>query len=79
MTPVFTDEQVVQLILNGQQGIQAQLALLVEKVDKVMCDGCAHRPDDNRRIEALEAWRDRGIIGVIGLAIGLLVALLKKG
>lgn len=74
----FTSEQVMQMILDGQQGIQCQLALLVEKVDAVTYHGCAHRPDDIRRIEELEGWRTKGIIGVITLAIGILVALFRR-
>jgi hypothetical protein len=74
----FTPEQVMQMILDGQQGIQRQLALLVEKVDAVTNKGCAHRPDDLRRLEELESWRTRGIIGIIGLFIMGIAALLRR-
>jgi hypothetical protein len=70
----FSNEQMMHLILEGQQGIQKQLALLVEKVDNVTLKGCAHRQDDLRRIEELEGWRTKGIIGIIGLAISTAIA-----
>jgi hypothetical protein len=66
------------MLLDGQRGVQAQLALLIEKVDTVTNKGCAHRPDDLRRIEELEGWRTKGIIGILSLAVGTLVALIRK-
>lgn len=65
MSNGLTNDQIMQLLLNGQQGLQDQIALLVEKVDKVANKGCAHREDDIRRIKELEDWRTRGIVGII--------------
>jgi hypothetical protein len=70
----FSDKEMIQMILTGQQGLQAQLALLVEKVDNVTYKGCAHRSDDIRRIEELEGWRTKGIIGIIGLFLAMIVS-----
>jgi len=60
--------------------IEGHLYRLEEKIDSASRDiahvnsqGCAHRADDLRRIDELESWRTRGIVGVIGLAIGLVV------
>jgi len=44
--------------------------------------GCAQRPNDIRRIEELEGWRTKGIIGVIStfvLSIGALIGMLLSG
>ena len=70
----FSDKEMIQMILQGQQGLQAQIALLVEKVDKVAIKGCARRDDDIRRIEELEGWRTKGIIGIISLFLAMIVS-----
>ena len=72
MSNGLTTAQAVQLILDGQQGLQKQISLLVEKVDGVVNKGCAHREDDIRRIKELEDWRTRGIVGIIILAASVL-------
>jgi len=44
--------------------------------------GCAQRPNDVRRIEELEGWRTKGIIGVIAtfaMSIGALIGMLLSG
>jgi hypothetical protein len=78
MSNGYSDKEMIELVLKGQEGIQKQLALLVDKVDAVMYRGCAHREDDLRRITELEGWRTRGIVGVIGLFIMGIVALLRR-
>jgi len=40
--------------------------------------GCSHRADDVKRVDRLETWRDWLIVGIIGLAVGLVVELLVK-
>ena len=77
----FSDKEMIQMILDGQGKIQEQIDGLVQKVDQVISQGCAHRPDDMRRVQELEAWRTRGIIGVIitlitsiGALIGMIVS-----
>ena len=75
----FSNEQMIEMILAGQGKIQEQLVALAEKVDCVRNKGCAHRTDDLRRIEELESWRTRGIVGIIGLFIGILFALFRRG
>jgi hypothetical protein len=74
----FSDKEMIQMVLAGQQGLQSQIALLVEKVEAVQNRGCSHRADDLRRIEELEGWRTKGIIGILSLAVGTLVALIRK-
>jgi hypothetical protein len=75
----FSNEQMIQMVLEGQGKIQEQLVAITEKVDCVMYKGCAHRSDDIRRIEELEGWRTKGIIGIISLFVGLIVAFFKRG
>lgn len=43
------------------------------EIQSVNVNGCAHRKDDVQRIENLESWKTRGIIGVITLFVGLVV------
>lgn len=74
----FSYDQMIQLVLDGQREIQIELKTLTEKVDRVISSGCAHRPDDLRRIDELESWRTRGIIGTISLAIGLIASFFAK-
>ena len=76
MTNGFSNERMIELILEGQGKIQEDIRSLSSKVDSVMNNGCAHRPDDVRRIKDLESWRTRGIIGVIVTLITSLGALL---
>ena len=70
----FTDKEMIERILEGQQGLQNQISLLSEKVDKIMFKGCAHRDGDLLRIANLEKWRDRSIASIISLAITTLLA-----
>jgi hypothetical protein len=70
MTNGWTDKEMIEKVLQGQQGLQAQIALLVDKVDAVATRGCAHRADDLRRIKELEDWRTKGIVGIIILFVG---------
>lgn len=74
----FSDKEMIDKLYAGQEGIQRQLAALMEKVDNIMMTGCAHRPDDLRRITELEGWRTKGIVGIITLAIGTVAALIRK-
>lgn len=78
MSNGYTEKEMIDKLFVGQEGIQRQLAALLEKVDKIMVSGCAHRPDDLRRIEELEGWRTKGIIGLIGLFFMSVVALIRK-
>lgn len=66
--------------------IEAHLLRLEEKVDKkldavhsriteIKVDGCSKRPEDLRRVEGLESWRDKGIIGIVGAFVTALFAL----
>jgi hypothetical protein len=71
----FSDKEMIEMLLKGQQGIQEQLALLGEKVDSVMYRGCAHREGDLLRIANLEGWKNRGIGGVILSLLSALGAL----
>jgi len=73
MSNGFSDKEMITMILEGQGKIQEQINGLVNKVDRVIQHGCAHREGDLDRIKELESWRTRGIVGVIGLAIGLVV------
>jgi hypothetical protein len=77
MSNGFSNEEMIKMILDGQGKIQLQIDGLVAKVDKIMVKGCAHREDDLRRIEELEGWRTKGIIGVITLAIGTIATFLS--
>ena len=78
MSNGFSNEEMIDKLFAGQEGIQRQLAALMEKVDKIMVSGCAHRSDDIRRIQELEGWRTKGIVGTIGLFIMGIAALLRK-
>jgi len=71
----FSDKEMIQMVLAGQQGLQSQIALLVEKVEAVQNRGCAHRGDDLRRIQELEGWRTKGIVGFISSLLAALGAL----
>ena len=51
--------------------IEGHILRVEKKVDDVMNQGCAHRPDDLRRIDNLEQWRDRGIVGTLTLAAAI--------
>jgi hypothetical protein len=70
----FSNEDMIKLILEGQGKIQTQIDGLITKVDLVISHGCAHRPDDLRRIKELEDWRTKGIIGVISLFLAMVVS-----
>ncbi|MCK9361706.1 hypothetical protein M0Q28_05815 [Patescibacteria group bacterium] len=74
----YTDKEMIDKLYAGQEGIQRQLAALMEKVDRIMVAGCAHRTDDLRRIEELEGWRTKGIVGTIGLFIMAIAALFRR-
>ena len=69
----FSTEQMIKFILDGQNEIREDIKVLTRKVDCVMNNGCAHRPDDLRRIDDLETWRTRGIIGIVVLSVGMVV------
>lgn len=51
--------------------IEIRLERLEVKLDAVVHNGCAHRPDDLDRIKRLEdrTWADRGIAGAVGAAV----------
>jgi hypothetical protein len=72
----FSNEEMIKMILDGQGKIQTQIDGLIVKVDRVISKGCAHRDDDLRRIQELEGWRTKGIVGVIGLAIATIMTYL---
>jgi len=65
MSNGYSDRDMIDLVLKGQQGIQEQLALLGEKIDAVRYKGCAHRESDLLRISNLEGWKNKGIGGII--------------
>lgn len=44
-------------------------------VNNIKALGCAQRPNDLKRIDDLEGWRTKGIIGVISAMFTALVAL----
>jgi len=69
----FTAEQMVELILEGQRELKEEIKALGIKVDSVALFGCAHREDDLQRIKNLEQWKNKGIIGIIALAIGFII------
>ncbi len=74
----FSDKEMIQMILDGQGKIQTQIDGLVHKVDAIAQKGCNHREDDLRRIQELEGWRTRGIIGTIMLTFGVIGALFRR-
>ena len=76
MSNGFSDKEMIHLVLKGQQGLQAQVALLGEKIDEVKYKGCAHRDGDLLRVEALEGWRNKGIVGIISSLFAAVSALL---
>ena len=69
---------------NFWQQLDARFAKLSDKIDDcnrsiagLTAYGCAQRPNDVKRIEELEGWRTKGIIGIIGLAIGTIIAFIR--
>ena len=80
----FTVEQMLSRIETHLYRLEEKMDLASKDIAHVNSQGCAHRQDDLmraaahrtddlRRIDELESWRTRGIVGVIGLAIGLVV------
>lgn len=61
------------LIEQYLKDIKGAISKLDDKVDKINTHGCAHRKSDLQRIERLEGWRDKGIIGIIAVMVGLLL------
>jgi len=54
--------------------IEKDVLRVEEKVDIINRNGCHHRKNDLGRVEKLEAWKDRGIIGFISLLITLVLS-----
>lgn len=73
MSNGFSIEQMMDLIMNRLDGLDEKQDKLLAEITAINAHGCAHRPDDLRRLDDLEAWRNRGIVGIIVLAVGLAV------
>ncbi len=66
--------------------IEERLLRIEDKIDSACTDiasinakGCAHRPDDLRRLSELESWKNKGIVGVITtliISLGALIGML---
>ena len=69
----FSVEQMLERIEGHLYRLEEKIDVANKEIAHVNSQGCAHRPDDLRRIDELESWRTRGIVGVIVLAIGLVV------
>ena len=69
----YSVEQMLDRILEDIGKVHDKIDKIKAEVSGINANGCAHRADDLRRIDELESWRTRGIVGVIGLAIGLVV------
>jgi len=69
----FSVEQMLERIEGHLYRLEEKIDSASKDISIVNSQGCAHRADDLRRLAELEAWRTRGIVGVIGLAIGLVV------
>lgn len=52
--------------------IEAHILRIEAKVDKTHAEGCAQRPNDEKRLDKLEQWRDRGIGGIIFFAFNII-------
>ena len=75
----YSMEQMIELILENQREFRVSVREMDEKLDNITAHGCAHRADDLRRVESLEDWKNRGILGVITtliISIGSLLAML---
>jgi hypothetical protein len=72
MSNGFTVEQAIM-------EIKSDIKDLNEKMDGIVKNGCAHRPDDLDRIKTLEnrTWADRGIAGAVGAAVAAIGAWIK--
>jgi len=74
----FTTEQMLEMVLARVDKIDEKQDYLLSQISSLDANGCAHRGDDLKRIQDLEGWRTKGIVGVITLSVGLLIDLVRK-
>ena len=78
MSNGFTNEDMLKMVLERVDKIVEKQDSLLTQISSLNANGCAHRGDDLKRIQDLEGWRTKGIVGVITLAVGLLIDLVRK-
>ena len=57
--------------------IEGHILRIEEKIDEIHREGCHQARGYMERIENLEKWRDRGIVGAFGLAASIAAKWLK--
>ena len=78
MSNGFTNEDMLKMVLERVDRIVEKQDSLLTQISSLNANGCAHRGDDLKRIQDLEGWRTKGIVGVITLSVGLLIDLVRK-
>lgn len=73
----FSNEDMLRLILERIGGLDEKVDRLNTEFSELNANGCARRSDDVKRLEALEAFREKSITATIGALVtsgGALVA-----
>jgi hypothetical protein len=65
-------------VLSKLDSLEKKQDDMLKQVSNINIHGCAQRADDLARIKKLESWKDRGIIGFIGLLLSAMYALASK-
>ena len=61
------------------KGVYDKIDVTNDSINEIKAYGCAKRPDDLKRVENLEGWRDRGIVGIIAtllMSLGALIGMI---
>ena len=65
----YTQEQMLDRI-------EQHILRVESKVDMTNIHGCALKPEHDRRLAALEGWKNRGIVGMVSSLLAALGALI---
>ena len=66
-------ERILDRIEEAILRVEEKIDSVNRKVESINNVGCAQRPNDIRRIDNLEKWRDKGVAGIVVLAVGVIL------
>lgn len=78
MSNGFSAEQMLELVYGEIKELRREVTALASELAQLNASGCARSQDYIGRIESLERWRTRGIIGVISLLIGVVASFFRR-
>ena len=77
----FSVEDMLERIEAHVLRVETKIDFASKDIAAINAQGCAHRPDDLRRLSDLESWKNKGIVGVITtliMSLGALIGMLSR-